>query len=438
MRFSLQNINKVRQADILLDGLTVVAGANDSGKSTVGKLLFSTVKALGNVDAPSLREKDSLLEKYVGSLYKRMLSSTFPFRRTGKGSAFPSQIPDFIRALEEANRAGRLDDFLQPHIREIRQLEGATPRVRKLMLDDMENIRICLTHAGDRSAGMTTEIQYFIESEFMNKICSYHTEQSRVELQMDDSGKHCLSYILHDDRVKHVEVSDGEFLQDATYVESPLYLHFLDSLLYASAFREMDRRAASMRPMVPIHIKDLMEKVNSLRMLAVPGALADSVEVEPIIGGRFEYDGTSRRLLFARDGVSFFPINVASGIKSFGLVQMLLEIGAIDENRILIWDEPENHLHPEWQVEFANVLVELAKAGIPVLISTHSPYFIQGVRYFAARHQMEPFVNYYLAEGADGLSVFENVTDDLNRVFRKLAEPLNRIMNIGEAEPGGY
>ena len=50
MKLKLQNILKVASADIELGGLTVITGENDSGKSTVGKILFSTLKAANNVN----------------------------------------------------------------------------------------------------------------------------------------------------------------------------------------------------------------------------------------------------------------------------------------------------------------------------------------------------------------------------------------------------
>ena len=44
---------------------------------------------------------------------------------------------------------------------------------------------------------------------------------------------------------------------------------------------------------------------------------------------------------------------------------------------------------------------------------------------------MEKYTNYYLAEEqADGFSTIQEVTDDLNAIFSKLAEPLNEIMNV--------
>lgn len=66
------------------------------------------------------------------------------------------------------------------------------------------------------------------------------------------------------------------------------------------------------------------------------------------------------------------------------------------------------------------------------MVSSHSPYFIQGIRYFANKEQAEEWVNYYLAEDdkETGYSVVTEVTDDLNKVFVKLAEPMNEIMNL--------
>ena len=45
MRLYLKNIGMIKEADVKLDGLTVIAGENDTGKSTVGKSLFALLKA---------------------------------------------------------------------------------------------------------------------------------------------------------------------------------------------------------------------------------------------------------------------------------------------------------------------------------------------------------------------------------------------------------
>ena len=48
MELQLRNIGMIKEADIILDGLTLIAGENDTGKSTVGKALYSVVAGLNN------------------------------------------------------------------------------------------------------------------------------------------------------------------------------------------------------------------------------------------------------------------------------------------------------------------------------------------------------------------------------------------------------
>lgn len=50
MRLRLQNIGKIEKADIIMDGITVIVGENDTGKSTIGRALYVYCKSLCNLD----------------------------------------------------------------------------------------------------------------------------------------------------------------------------------------------------------------------------------------------------------------------------------------------------------------------------------------------------------------------------------------------------
>ena len=50
MRLTLENIAKVRKADVEINGITVIAGENNTGKSTVGKALYSVFNSLYHVE----------------------------------------------------------------------------------------------------------------------------------------------------------------------------------------------------------------------------------------------------------------------------------------------------------------------------------------------------------------------------------------------------
>ena len=48
MIFKIKNFGKIAEANIKLDGITVICGDNDTGKSTVGKAVFSFFNGLND------------------------------------------------------------------------------------------------------------------------------------------------------------------------------------------------------------------------------------------------------------------------------------------------------------------------------------------------------------------------------------------------------
>ena len=49
----------------------------------------------------------------------------------------------------------------------------------------------------------------------------------------------------------------------------------------------------------------------------------------------------------------------------------------IDPGNVLIIEEPESHLHPAMQVEFICQLAKLVKAGVRVIVTTHSEWLLE-------------------------------------------------------------
>ena len=427
MRLQIQNINKIKEADIALNGLTVIVGENDMGKSTIGRAFFSTIKAVSNMRSLSNESSANKASKHIDSLYKH-----FYGKRSIDGAMdllprFKSEMERIC--LDEAERNAFLE-HLNAKIDEI----DLSPRQKSLLKEDIAYIRICYDQVDNPAAILKTELAYLVESEFMGQFCSSKSELTYIMLDTEEEGR--LLFKAKNNQVTEVSFSERGFYEDITYVESPLYFHLLDSLKSSVAYREM-KRTLGFKPMAPAHVKDFVDKVlnfqNFHTQLSLFGPQSKDFHTEDIIHGMFAYDKSSRSIVYQKDGMKIKPINVASGIKSFGALQLLLDGYCISNNRPLIWDEPENHLHPQWQVEFAKVIVQIVNSGIPVMISTHSPYFLQAVRYYSAMYSIEKYVNYYMAEGGnEDMVTMKEVTNDLNQVFLTLAEPLNRIMNVDE------
>ncbi len=63
MKLSIKNVGKLKEADVEINGITVITGENDTGKSTVGKVLWSVFNGFYEIDEKVYNEKVSELEK---------------------------------------------------------------------------------------------------------------------------------------------------------------------------------------------------------------------------------------------------------------------------------------------------------------------------------------------------------------------------------------
>ena len=65
MKLYLENIGKISKTDIEIDGIAVIAGENNTGKSTVAKSLFSVISSFYDIDkkieADRLESLDEIL-----------------------------------------------------------------------------------------------------------------------------------------------------------------------------------------------------------------------------------------------------------------------------------------------------------------------------------------------------------------------------------------
>ena len=61
MKIELQNIAKIQSAACDINGLTVIVGDNNAGKSTMGRALFSVFHSLQDLETKIYRTKNRLV-----------------------------------------------------------------------------------------------------------------------------------------------------------------------------------------------------------------------------------------------------------------------------------------------------------------------------------------------------------------------------------------
>ena len=121
----------------------------------------------------------------------------------------------------------------------------------------------------------------------------------------------------------------------------------------------------------------------------------------------------------------------ATGIKSLSLILLLIKNGTINNKTILILDEPEAHLHPQWIVEYARVLVQLRKViGCYIFISSHSTDMIQAIKAFSDKEDLSDKTLFYLAKKDKNYTdKFEyiNLEFNISEIFKCFNKSLDKI-----------
>ena len=135
-------------------------------------------------------------------------------------------------------------------------------------------------------------------------------------------------------------------------------------------------------------------------------------------------------------------VSVSTGIKTFAILRVRLERGYIEENGVIVMDEPEVHLHPEWQIRLAEVVVLLQKSlDLNIVITTHSVEFLTAIEFFSKKHGVHEKCQFYLTEieetaipGDLARVVFRNTTKDMEKIYSSISEPYLKIYEQMEGD----
>lgn len=425
MKLLLENIGMLKHAELSLHPLCVIAGENDNGKSTIGKIVFCIVKAINKYQDEFQESKEHQLNDKVEEIY-------FYLRNNAKDS--PSQIIDSLRQLRYFSRRNiNIADALptlDTTIRDIFERVHFEPEVHAKTRVLRQEIQALINEPENVTQSIENAFTKVFASEFDSSLLLQGATEGRIQLV--ENNLKLIDLAVTKDGVKLVTDVEPIILKDATFIDTPLILNNHDILARSQTLFDIDQRRPNMlgQPFTTLHTKDLFDK---LRQPTLPHDLFDyekmilSKEIHDIINGEISYDRGDRDFVFQRKGESVSIKNTASGIKVFGLLDILINNEFIAKNTILIFDEPENHLHPKWQLKLAEILFKLVESGIYVLVSSHSPYLIEALARAAERKESDIEARFSLAE--------KNTISDKNRlsdIFSTLSEPFEVFRKMDE------
>lgn len=403
MEIRLRDIGKIREADIVIDGISVIAGENNTGKSTVGKALYSIFHS--GYDA----------EKVLRSLRFNGILRSPTVSRFALSRAMGGMERDFANEVLQEYEAGRIIsqsnvyELILKYIQDDKQISSV-----ELLGDDIfDGLQIPDRELIRQRAGS------IFAFEFDEQINNLKTENfGSIQLHIQDTNIEII--FVHNS----IEKMDNllEFYNDALYIDDPFVLHNQRGSL-------TDSGIGGYRRVLREYLQPVRQK-NIVRDIRVEAMLEQIYKkINAVCEGNI---GLERSRLVYKDGKTSINVdNLSAGLKSFVILKTLLQNEVLEYNGTVILDEPEIHLHPEWQLKFAELIVLLQKSfHLHILLNTHSPYFLNAIEAYSQKYGVVEKCRYYLAEDKEGYGYIEDVTNNTELIYKKLVHPLQVLEDI--------
>ena len=425
MKLEIQNIGKIERASIQIDGITLIGGENNTGKSTISKSLFSIFNSFFLLPDTIVKIKRNFIEHCSKNLYKAISTEFFlPSKREADKINDLSNI--IFNSVDLLFKASNSVEFLKE------VLTGFDDRFAILensvlsdTIDDLKS-KLSITDIKLREAIINASLK----DEFNGQITSIYN---------NDSGSITLTTKNQEVKVEIKENDDSTDIQvdcpanfyystDSVYIDDP---HVLDMIDFGFHIISNPLNSEHRQHL----IKQLNAQVNAESVINIQETEKLKAIYEKISlvcsGDLIKENNNKNTYRRPNSDKSLNVQNLSTGLKTFVILKKLIMNGTIKEQSTIILDEPEIHLHPKWQISLAEIIVLLQKEfNLHILLNSHSPYFIRAIQAYSKKYSIEKKCRFYLALLENDKAVFNEVSSDIELIYEKLADPIQTLENV--------
>ena len=418
MKLNITNVGKIGSATFEFNGITVIAGNNNTGKSTVGKSLFLLFHRFLNIN-------NAVKNHRYNAFIKRVKNLDLKY---GDGDNWWQPRDELVNKYNLKDVRQFLENELD--IKDIRSTVNSI-----IMYDGpdkeafYEELLSGLSEVKSISDNRLKEelVTLFFNNIFASQINNVQAKMAKAELELKIKNKP-LRVAFEDSQCVLVE-DNVTLTNKAIYIDDPyaIDLDFRYRLYNQSVGRDyINNILAGL-----LHTNnsdDLVDKIIATDKYKDIECIIDRV----IKGNLIE----NKRGIFTLQNEDFpkglSVNNISTGVKSFLVIKKLITDNIISEKDVLIFDEPEIHLHPEWQILYAELLVLIQKYfDLTILLTTHSPFFLRAIEVFSKKYETEDKCTYYMAKIKNEYSVFEKI-NDTSDVYAKMADAFSVLDKIND------
>lgn len=418
MEIVVKNIGKVKEANIKINGITVIAGENDTGKSTISKALFTVFNSFYNINDKVKQQRKRSIENIINKHtvneidFDENFFNTF-FKNSNSINLIANTIiENFATYIKDNNKLK--NEILNYFKNFDLKLKNSTIEDISQKIGVILNISNKEIESSILTDNLNNEFNGQINNIFIN-------EKGIIEIKLKNKQ---LKFIISNDKVEDIEkTSETIITSEAVYLDDPFIID-----------KNFDNEKISNHKIFLVNklFYDDESTNNNVEKIAISKKLENIYNRLNIVcpGNMVESNKNTNDFSYRFNNKELDIKNLSAGLKTFVILKTLLEKGILEENGGIILDEPEIHLHPAWQVIFAELIVLIQKEfNMHILLNTHSPYFLNAIEIYAEKHNIKEKCNFYSAYLSGQFSEFKDVTDNIEEIYYKLARPFQDLEN---------
>lgn len=407
MKLKCENIGKLSSAEVELKTITVIAGFNSTGKSTIGKLFYSIFNSFFDIKNESKKQLLQIIERYV--------------EPEGLSFEYDSESIEKCAKLLFEKRNCSDKDEISNIISSIMGNEFLEKR-KEDYLDDI----ISVLNIPD-SEIYELMLQRNLSREFDRQIGNFifKDKESKIYLKIKDEE---IRATIKDNYVEEIN-NIINLKTKAIYIDDPFVLDSLNNRNTVYSGHKGDlcrnlRRTISAHSDIEATIKEILINQKIERIYS---------KLDSVCKGNIVQDSKNGFIFqLEKSDDSLRLVNISTGLKALAIIKTLLLNGSIEKNGTMILDEPEIHLHPQWQKILAEIIVLIQKDfNMHILINSHSPYFINAIDVYAKKYGIRDTTKFYLSDDNEldfsRPSTLKDVSDDLQPIYKLLFNPLQEL-----------
>ena len=393
IHINVQNFGPIEKAEIDLRPLTVFVGESNTGKTYLAALIYALHRRFGGISQFPWAD---FAATYFTLVYR--LRSGYP---QSQHEVLEREMLAVLEKLNTPKRPFKFSDLPQRLHTRLESIltdqEDFTNELKRCF--DLESVSKLIRFTGSRGNEMAVSLSVHEG----DQTCWNFEARSAGSADPIITGRINPDLMLLDAKHKTEfhEISDVERLfqtlstrrwrkSDSYYLPAARSGIMQSHGVIATALIKRATRIGLDRLEVSTFsgmIADFLEQIINYRESATSSSsvrrVAEQLEAE-LLEGRIE---VKRPTSEAYPEFLYRPDQSEEALRMSHSSAMVSELaplvfllrGVVGQGDLLIIEEPESHLHPDLQTKIAHILARLVRAGVRVLITTHSNWLLQQI-----------------------------------------------------------